>query len=176
MIRIDDEPLTADELEIISILETDAKASIDVIGKKCGFSRQKVWKIIKKLEEKKIIWGYSAITGTEVKKTIVEHFTLLLKRSMLPLDEAMKKEVIFEKLDDYLPAGVKIENIIITHGEWDAIITFYAPNLVSAIKAVDVLFERLGKYFQGHLLLEHLFPIRKNGFKNPQIKNLVDYI
>jgi hypothetical protein len=71
---------------------------------------------------------------------------------------------------------VTIENIIVTHGDWDAIVTFYAPNLVTAKKTVDSLFQRLGKYFQAHLLLEHLFPIRKNGFKNPQIKNLVDYI
>jgi DNA-binding Lrp family transcriptional regulator len=53
--------LRQDEEKILEILRTDAKASIDDIAKKCGFSRQKVWRIIKKLEEDKIIWGYTAI-------------------------------------------------------------------------------------------------------------------
>jgi len=176
MIQQNDMTLTEDELKILAFMENHAKESVEKIAKNCGFSRQKVWKIIKQLEEKKIIWGYSTITGTEAKNNRVQHFTLLLKRSMLPLDESMKKEVIFAKLDDFLPSGVRIEDIIITQGEWDAIVSFYAPDLITAIKAVDMLFQRLGKYFQGRQLLEHLFPIRKNGFKNPQITNLVDYI
>lgn len=168
--------LTEDDLKILGFMENHAKESIEEIAKNCGFSRQKVWKTVKQLEEKKIIWGYCTITGTEAKNNRVQHFTLLLKRSMVPLDESMKKEVIFAKLDDFLPSGVRIEDIIITQGEWDAFVSFYAPNLITAKKAVDMLFQRLGKYFQGHLLLEHLFPVRKNGFKNPQIVNLVDYI
>ena len=49
--------LIEDEEKILEILQTHAKASIDDIAKKCGFSRQKVWRIIKKLEEEKTIWG-----------------------------------------------------------------------------------------------------------------------
>lgn len=168
--------MTADELQVVTILEKHAKESIDEIAKKCGFSRQKVWRIIKHLEEKKIIWGYSAITGTEKKSPLGDHFILLLTRSASPLDDSMKREVIFEKLDAYLPEGVKIENISIIHGDWDAIVTFYAPNLICAKKVVQVMFERTGKYFKNYSLIEQLFPIRKNGFKNPRIKNLVDYI
>ena len=44
-----------DERKIITDLQKNAKESIDVIAKKCGFSRQKVWRIIKRLEKNKII-------------------------------------------------------------------------------------------------------------------------
>jgi len=175
VIKNSDETLSQDELQILTILEQHAKESVDEIAKKCGFSRQKVWRIIKHLEEEKIIWGYSAISPIEEKG---KHFILLLMRSTMPLDESMKKEVITEKLDDHLPSGVTIENIFIVHGEsWNAMISFYAPDLVTAKKVVEGLFQRTGKYFTNqHLLIQVLFPIRMNWFKNPRIKELVDYI
>ena len=170
------EQMNIDQLKILAELQKNCKENMDAIAKQCGFSKQKVWRIIKQLEEKKIIWGYTAIIGTEKKSPLGEHYTLLLTRSNVPLDDSMKREVTLEKLDDYLPADVKIENIVITHGEWDAIVTFYAPDLVTAKKVVESMFQRTGKYFKNYSLIEHLFPIRKNGFKNPQINNLVDYI
>ena len=175
MIKNSEETLSPDELQVLTILEQHAKDSVDEIAKKCGFSPQKVCRIMKHLEEEKIIWGYSAISSIDEKG---KHFILLLMRSTMPLDESMKKEVLTEKLDDHLPSGITIENIFIVHGEsWNAMISFYAPDLVTAKKVVEGLFQRTGKYFTNqHLLIQVLFPIRKNGFKNPQIKNLLDYI
>ncbi len=163
-----------DEIKVLDTLERYAKDSIDKLAKDCGFSRQKVWRIIKNLEMKKIIWGYTAIADAEGKN--LKYFVLLLNRSKLPLDDHMKKEVMLEKLDDYLPKGTKINDILITHGNHDAVVTFYAPDIITAKKVVDGLFGRLGKYFERYQLLETLFPVRKNGFKNPNIKHLVDYI
>jgi DNA-binding Lrp family transcriptional regulator len=170
------ETIQNDEIKVLTILEQHAKETVDEIAKRSGLSRQKVSKIIKRLEKDKVIWGYSAITGKEYKDRQSHYFTLLVKRSAVPLNNATKSEVTLEILDDYLPSGVKIEDIIMTHGDWNAIITFYAPNLVSAKKVVESMTQRLGKYTKEYHLLEHLFPIRKNGFKNPEIKNLVDYI
>lgn len=171
MTKSSQETILKDERQVLTILEHHAKDSIDEIAKRCRFSRQKVWRIIKKLEEEKRIWGYGAITESE------DHsFTLLFTRSLLPLDDSMKKELNMKKLDDFLPSGVKIENIIITHGTWDAIVSFYAPDIIMAKKVVDIMIQRTGKYFKDYLLLENLFPIRKNGFKNPHIKNFIDYI
>lgn len=173
--KSNNETMKKDEMTVLDILEQHANENINEIAKRSGFSRQKVQRIIKHLEEKKIIWGYSAISLIEEKG---KHFILLLMRSMMPLNESMKKEVITEKLDNHLPSGVTIENIFIVHGEsWNAMVSFYAPDLVTAKKVVEGLFQRTGKYFTNqHLLIQVLFPIRKNGFKNPRIKELVDYI
>ena len=40
-----------DERKIIDELKKNAKENIDKISKNCGFSRQKVWRIIKNLEK-----------------------------------------------------------------------------------------------------------------------------
>ena len=174
MAKSSKETMKIEEQKVIDVLEQHAKDSISELGKRCGLSPQKVARIIKNLEKEKRIWGYSAVADSEQKN--LKYFVLLLKRSTVHLDDTMKKEVTLDKLDNSLPDGIKIDDILITHGMHDAVVTFYAPDIMTAKKVVDGLFGRLGKYFGGYQLLETLFPVRKNGFKNPQIKNLVEYI
>ena len=57
MPKISKETRVKDERKVLEILQSNAKGSIDDIAKKCRFSRQKVWQIIKKLENEKAIWG-----------------------------------------------------------------------------------------------------------------------
>ena len=52
-----------DELKVIAELQKNAKENIDTISKNCGYSRQKVWRIINRLEENKTIWGYTAVVN-----------------------------------------------------------------------------------------------------------------
>ena len=40
-----------DEKKILKALQKNSKEGIDAIAKHCGFSRQKVWRIIKQLEK-----------------------------------------------------------------------------------------------------------------------------
>jgi len=82
------------------------------------------------LKENQTIGGYIMITdGT---KKDLKHFTLLMKRSTLRFDESLQKGIIYEKLDNYLPPEVVIENISSIHGHYDAIVTFYVPDLLIA--------------------------------------------
>jgi hypothetical protein len=98
-----------------------------------------------------------------------------VKRNTVPYDDSFKKELILDKLDTY-HAGVIIDNISLTHGQFDGIVCFYAHGLIDAKILVQEVFKRIGKYFNDYILLESLFPIRKNGFKNPQMKDLIEYV
>jgi len=123
------ETITQDESQVLTLLERQAKESIDEIAKQCGFSRQKVWRTIKVLEERKIIWGYTAVADGTVRN--LKHFMILVKRNNMPFGQDARKEIILRKIDDY-PAGlVKIENIYFTHGIADWALTFHAPDIVS---------------------------------------------
>lgn len=168
------EQITEDEEKVLDELEKNGKESIDTIAKHCGFSRQKVWRIIKHFEEDKTIWGYVGIQNEEVKG--LSHFILLVKRSTLPIESDFKKELTDGKLDSMLPEKVKIENIYLTHGNYDGIITFYAPNLVTAKKLIQNISKNLDKLFIEFLLLETLVPIRKTGLKNPNKKGLAELL
>ncbi len=174
MAKSSKERIQRDETIVLNFLEQHAKESVDEIAKICGLSRQKIWRIIKHLEDNKIIWGYTAVGDGSLRN--FKHYVLLVERNSLPFDTSFKKEVILEKLDDYASGSVKIEDIFFTHGKFDAVITFYAPDLIQAKKLVQELFKRIGKYLGEHVLLETLIPIRKQGLKNPHIEKLIEYL
>lgn len=174
MTRNSVESMKTDEMKLLYMLKTHANENINELGRKCGFSPQKVARIINKLEKEKIIWGYSAIS--EVEANGCTHFILLVKRSMISVDAGEKKEGIIEKIGDGLPGSMKIEDIYMTHGKYDFVFTFCATDIISAKKFVQDITLRFGQYIGDYLLLETLFPIRKQGHKNPNIEKLVDYI
>jgi DNA-binding Lrp family transcriptional regulator len=166
--------MKADEMNVLNVLRAHAKENIKELGKRCGFSSQKVARIIKNLEKEKKIWGYTAVTDETAKN--LKHFTVLAKRSNVPFGDEVRKEIILRKLDDYPMHIVRIENIYLTHGTSDWILTFYAPDLVSAKKFVGETFRRFSKYLQEYTIIETLVPVRKHGLKNPRIKDLVEYV
>jgi len=168
------EKIQQDETRVLNVLEHHAKESVDEVAKKCGFSRQKVSRTIKHLEENKIIWGYAAVVDGELRE--LKHFVLLVKRSVVPFDDTLRKEIVFEKLDDNIQESVKIESIYLTHGNYNLVFTFYAPNLVAAKNFIDTGLLKYAKYIREYLLLETLFPIRQQGLKNPQMKSLAEYL
>jgi len=174
MAKTSKDQILLDEIKVLDALEQHSKDSVDEIAKSCGFSRQKVWRIIKDLEKRKIIWGYTAVTDETAKN--LKHFIVLVKRTMVPVDDTFRKEVVNALIDGQVPGLVKVENIYFTHGISDWIFTFYTPNIISAKKFVDGAFDKYSKYILEYTLIETLFQIRKQGLKNPQIKNLIEYI
>ena len=56
-----------DELKVLDALEQHANDSISELGQRCSFSSQKIAKIIKNLEKKKLIWGYTTVADAEEK-------------------------------------------------------------------------------------------------------------
>jgi DNA-binding Lrp family transcriptional regulator len=167
--------LISDEQKIIEVLKLNAKESIDDIAKTCGFSRQKVWRIIKKLEEEKTIWGYTAIC--EYEHYNLKHFTVLMKRTTVPIDQKIMQEILLTRLDDLLPdIVIKMEHIEYVHGSYDGIFTFYAEDLITAKKFCDRFKQRFNQYVASVDLLEGIFFIRNQTLRNPNIKKIVHYL
>ena len=73
------EQIDADEKKVLHELQKNSKESIDNIAKKCGFSRQKVWRVIKRLENNKTIWGYHAVVDDN--KIGLQRYFILIKRT-----------------------------------------------------------------------------------------------
>jgi DNA-binding Lrp family transcriptional regulator len=167
--------LIEDEEKILDILQINAQASIDDIAKKCGFSRQKVWRIIKKLEEEKTIWGYTAICDQE--RYDLKHFIMLMKRNTTPIDQKIMQEVLTTRLDDLIPDSIiHIEDIEYVHGSYDGIFSFLAPDLITAKKFCDRFKETFNQYVAGVELLEGIFFIRNQRLRNPNLDKIVHYL
>lgn len=174
MVKTSEKQILLDQTKVLDALEQHSKESLDEIAKSCGFSRQKVSRIIKNLEKNKVIWGYPPVTDEQAKN--LKHFTLLIKRSNVPFDEGILKEVSIDKIDNRISGLVKMENIYATHGIADFIFTFYAPDILTAKKFVNKLFERHSNHIKEYFLIETLVQMRKQGIKNPQIKQLTEYL
>ena len=70
---------------ILEALRNNAYRSVTEIADKLGFSRQKIGRIIKDLENDNIIWGYTTVTNFN--KQDLKYFIILAKRSNKPMDK-----------------------------------------------------------------------------------------
>ena len=175
MVKVSREQMNKDEKIILAELQNNAQESIDMLAKRCGFSRQKVWRIVKRLEKTRLIWGYSAII--DEKKNDMNHYTLLVKRTTKRLDEKTVDIITSRKLEDIVESiGVTIENSYYVNGEYDWIITFTARDLMQAKKFCESLLALHAGVIEKTILLETLFIVKNHYVLNPESKKLREFL
>ena len=163
-----------DEKKVLYELMQDSSQSINDISNKLNFSRQKVWRIIKKLEDEKTVWGYTAIINNE--KIGTKLYILMGKRTTKPIPKEMIDIVISKKFEKLAKKNNCIlDSTYYLHGEFDFISTYRAVSLQDA-KRFQEEFNRL---YQGYIektkLLEVLFPLRRIGIFNPEIDKFSEF-
>ena len=162
-----------DEKKVITELQQNAKESIDIIAKKCGFSRQKVWRIIKRLEKNKTIWGYHAVIDDE---QVDRHsYIMLIKRSNEPMSPATDKIInqTIEKRGDEIDVNVECSKVL--HGIYDWFICFTAPDIRAAKKFSEMFNREYPTLINEIHILENIFTVKNSGIINPNIIKLKDY-
>jgi DNA-binding Lrp family transcriptional regulator len=164
-----------DEKKLLSELVKNSKENIETIAKHCGFSRQKTWRFIKRLEDKKLIWGYTAIFNEE--KIGLTHFVLMVKRTAKQLEEKTINTIVSRKLEDLVAEiGITIESSSYVHGEYDWIITFTADDIKQAKKFSDSVVALHPGVIEKMTILQTLIFIRKQYILNPEKKKLKDFL
>ncbi len=160
-----------DEKKIIEELLSNANKSINEIAKNCGFSRQKVWRIIKNLEENNTIWGYTAVIDEE--KIQKKSYIILIKRTNQPLDKSMIKKITNRELDKKADKiGIKIVSSIYTNGLYDYVICIEAADIKEAKKFCEALTKSFKGFIQELHLLDKMFSVQKCGIENPNVEGL----
>ncbi len=164
-----------DEHKVIDELSRNANKSINEIAKKCNFSRQKVWRIIKRLEKKNIIWGY--VTLVDESKKGMKNYMILIKRTNQPLDQQILKNITGRKLgQNAKKIGITIESSFYVNGAYDWVICFSAENIKQAKKLCESLNRLYEGYIQDLQLIEIMFPIKRCGIVNPEVDKLAEYV
>ena len=173
MPRITKEQKKKDEERIIKILLKRPNESIDRIAKRCGFSRQKAWRIIKRLEDNHTIWGYHAVVDDE--KLNQKNYILLIKASVFPAKDTpsriIKREA--DKLAEKM--GVHINESSYVHGQFYWIIWLNAKDTKDAKKFTHLLCKAYANDIVDTVLLEEMRPIKKCGFINPDTGRLKEF-
>lgn len=168
------EQIVVDEIKVVSELKKNSKNSIDNIAKACGCSRQKVWRIIKRLEENKTIWGYQAVVDDE--KIGVKKYQILLKKSPMPISDKMMDLLLEKDMNKKLEKfGVKFDYSYYTQGYFDWSLCITAPNIIAVKKFVEILNANFEDYISEIQILEVIFPLLKNGFDNPNLNDIKEF-
>ncbi|MCU0850391.1 MAG: Lrp/AsnC family transcriptional regulator [Candidatus Thermoplasmatota archaeon] len=164
-----------DEKKVLSELVKNSNKNIETIAKLVGFSKQKTWRIIKRLESKELIWGYTAIFDEE--KMGLKHFMVLIKRSMKRLDESTINKIVSRKLEDVIKElGITIESSSYVHGDFDWILTFTAKDIVQAKKFSDALVMFHPGVIDNISIVETLIYIKKHYILNPEKARLKEFL
>ena len=163
-----------DEKKILDELHKNANKSINEIAKSCGFSRQKVWRMIKNLERNNVIWGYTAVVDNS--KQNLESFLVLIKRSNQPVSKDLLDNILNRKLvSASSKMEVRVVSSLYTNGVYDWVIIFNAKDVKEAKKFV----ESLNKVFEGYIteiqLIETMFSVQNGGIENPEKERLRDF-
>ena len=163
-----------DDKKVITLLEKNAKDNIDNIAKKCGFSRQKVWRIIKRLEKSKTIWGYTAITDNE--KLGLNNYVILITKSNEPVEKLADLIISREIEKKAKEHKITIDQSEYLHGYYDWLICFSALDIKHAKRFCEILNSTYHKHIKNLVLIERIFSIKKSGIPNPNMKKLKEFV
>jgi DNA-binding Lrp family transcriptional regulator len=168
------EQIDQDEKNIIKELRTNANKSVNDIAKNLGFSRQKVWRTIKKLEKNKTIWGYSAVLDEH--QLGKKSYLLLIKRSNKPISrdvvEKMARQNFMKRIEKI---GIESLGNIYMNGLYDWLIHFNADDIKTAKNYVEELNRTYGDYISNITLQEIIYTAQISGITNPNIKQIKDF-
>jgi DNA-binding Lrp family transcriptional regulator len=164
-----------DERKILAELQKNSNEKLETIAKRCGFSRQKAWRIIKQLEKSHKIWGYSTIIDNDEKG--LHKFMLSLKRSNVPFDKKDFDDIAMTQLEDvWRDLGITMQHSYFINGEYDCIVIFTAKDLIDAKKFTDHLMLRYSKNTTKLQLNEILFTLREQCILNPNSMGIKEFL
>jgi DNA-binding Lrp family transcriptional regulator len=172
MAKTSKKQIDKDEKRIMAELERNSNESLDELAKKLKFSRQKIWRFVKSLDKSKAIWGYTAVIDNERRSLI--GYTLMLKRSMKPMDEKTLDSFTSFQPQDTL--GVTIESLYFVHGEYDWILSFTASDIKMAKRFYETLLTTYPGVFERASLSETLVAVRDHHVANPNVKKLKEFL
>ena len=173
MPRSSKKQINEDDKKFLKVLQKNSGDSIENIAKRCGFSRQKVWRIKKRLEKNKTIWGYSAIVDDE--KLDRTRYMMLVKRSSQPVGDAINKITNLTMHKKGKEIGIDILSVGYMHGEYDVVIVFMADGIKNAKKFKEILISEAPNLIRKLNLMECVFLLRDGGITNPEIEKMREF-
>jgi Lrp/AsnC family transcriptional regulator len=163
-----------DEEKVIHELRNNAKQSIDIIARNCGFSRQKVWRIIKRLEDNNTIWGYAAVFDDE--KLDLNRYIILFKRNSKPLPKSHIDMIAQRGLKKQMEQeGIITDCSYFLHGDFDWALNVTGKNIADIKRFVDGFNKVFGPYLSDVKIISVILPMEQSGVDNPTPKKVYDY-
>ena len=163
-----------DEMKVIAELQKNARESMVVIAEKCGLSRQRVWRIIERLEENKTIWRYNIVVNKD--KLRVEKYLLFLKRTNAPINkEAFSFPDADEVKQETSKIKVSVDNSYFVHGSFDLVVSITVNNVKQMTQSCEMLRKLFARYISTIEILDVLFTFEESGIGSPNPEGVNDF-
>jgi len=160
--------------DIIKCLLDDPTKTLREMAKELKGHSQTLWRKKKKLEEKKIIWGYTTVID-EIKFNR-EIYLILMKMKYMTkelLDKIMKRT----SENELAKHNVRLIDILHVTGEFDWVIKFSTLDRKTAGKYYDTLrIEYEDFLLEKPVIVDINFIIIAEGKKNPELKELYEFV
>ena len=156
-------------------MRRDSKEGLDAVATHIGCSRQKIWRIIRRLE-KKTIWGYTIVFSREILG--MKRFIIMIKFNTKPLDELHQLERIQKTISEDLEKnfkGVLLDYSFFIHGYYDILMGISAKDIGEALKVKNYIHQKIGENIKDTKVSEILFNFVEGGIKNPKIDTFKNY-
>lgn len=163
-----------DEKKLIQVLQQNAGDNVEQIAKKCGITRQKVWRIKKRLEKNKTIWGYNAVVDND--KQSLKRFLILIKRSNVPVSANHVDIITSRKLkEETSKLGITIESSYFIHGSYDWFFCVTAKNIRDVKRVIEMFSRLLSDVISNVQVEEVIFTVEQDHFTNPNVDQIKEF-
>ena len=162
-----------DEKRFLRVIQQKSGDSIENIAKKCGFSRQKIWRIKKRMEKNKTIWGYNAVVDDY--KSDKKRFMLLCKRTTKPIGDAINKIIELAPEKRGVEMGIDILSAGYMNGEYDIAVVLKADDIRYVKRFKEILSSMIPGILSKIDILEYVFLLRDGGITNPEIEKIREF-
>jgi Lrp/AsnC family leucine-responsive transcriptional regulator len=175
MVKRSKDQIQKDEMKILAELQKNSHESLEALAQKYHFSRQKVWRLIKDLEDSHVIWGYSAIVDAE--KQGLQKFIVFIKQSATILDTQKAESVNLNEIQkEYTKIGITIETSHYIHGDCDWVLIFTAPDIKLAKHFINLLHAKYPGLIETSNLAQILYTPREHYILNPGSLKVKEFV
>lgn len=171
------EQMKADEQRVVIELIRDPTLDIGQIAEKTGMSKQKVWRIVRSLENEGGIMSRPA--SLNPKKLGKRSYLILFERSFKMVDERLLSEMTMpEMLKEIREEGIKaiVEDSYYLSGAYDWAIILTVEDNRDLIRFMELWRKHYGEYFSRVIQSEVMFITTRNSSLNPNLSELSDLL
>ena len=170
MSKVSKKQMKDDRVKVLAELQKNSNERLDNIAKHCGFSRQKVWRIVKTIDADQLTWGYHAVADME--KINRKSYVLLVQWKHMPVENDFEDALVKRTIDT---AGEKLQvdvedDLWVGGGTIDQLVVFTAPDVAQAKQFQELFLATYAGNIASVTMLDVVLPIKRSGFLNPGIK------
>lgn len=160
--------------DVLKCLLDDPTRSVGSIAAELGSNRQTVWRKKRRMEEDKVIWGYTAVAD----ESKLNHIMYLMLMKTKPLSKAIADTIVSRVRDNEMEKqDIRLIDLWYVSGEYDWALRFSGPDHATARRYYDTIRVIYDEYLlEKPVLLGVNFCLVAEGKRNPELDTFYNFV